>query len=98
MTDGPGLYSDTSDSQEPNERAARAKDAFDVWHKANSDKVSKEDEERMLGIRDAVATGDRERAQKHLSDAKEHSGWLYEELMKHPEVSAIMRELSIMGL
>ena len=61
------------------------------------DKVSKADEERMLGIREAVANRDRDRAAEHITKAKEESSWLVEELMKHPEISAIMRELSIMG-
>ena len=60
--------------------------------------ANKRDEERVLGIREAVVTGNREQAELHLTAVKEESSWLYEELMKHPEISAIMRELSIMGL
>ena len=71
---------------------------FQKWQDTVGDKISKEDEERVLGIREAVEKGDKERAVVHLTKAKEESSWLYEELMKHPEISAIMRELSIMGL
>ncbi len=80
-----------------NDRSSQARSAFDSWHKSLGDRVSKDDEERMLGIRNAVESGDREAAEKHLARTREESGWLYEELMKHPELSAIMRELSIMG-
>ena len=83
---------------DPNERSHYVRSAFESWHKSLGDRVSKEDEERMLGIREAIESGDREAAEKHLTRTREESSWLYEELMKHPEISSIMRELSIMGL
>lgn len=89
------LPSENDESFDPKNKRVRS--AFESWHRSLGDRVSKEDEERMLGIRQAVESGDREAAQKHLARTREESGWLYEELMKHPEVSAIMRELSIMG-
>lgn len=84
--------------QESNDRSRDVSSAFESWQKTHGDRVSKEDEERMLGIRQAVEAGDREAAEKHLTRAREESSWLYEELMKHPEISAIMRELSIFGI
>jgi hypothetical protein len=81
----------------PDDRRRHVRSAFDSWHKSLGDRVSKEDEERMLGIRQAVEAGDREAAEKHLTRTREESSWLYEELMKHPELSAIVRELSILG-
>ena len=79
------------------EREQRIREAFDSLKKNQGEKLSKRDEEHLHGIREAVVAGDHERAQEHLSIAKRESNWLYEELMKHPGVSAIMRELSIMG-
>jgi hypothetical protein len=86
-----------STSEERNEHQRRVHEAFDSLHKNVGEPLSKEDEERMLGIRHAVASGDREKAKEHLTTTKEHSSWLYDELMKHPEISSIIRELSILG-
>jgi hypothetical protein len=99
LNQDPSLHSQSSQdaNNPPRDRSHQVRSAFDSWHKSLGDRVSKEDEERMLGIREAVESGDRVAAEKHLARAREESGWLYEELMKHPEVSAIMRELSIMG-
>ncbi len=83
--------------REMTEREQRIREAFDSLKKNQGEKLSKRDEEHLHGIREAVVAGDHERAEEHLSIAKRESNWLYEELMKHPGVSAIMRELSIMG-
>jgi hypothetical protein len=79
------------------EREQRIREAFDSLKKNQGEKLSKRDEEHLHGIREAVVAGDHERAEEHLSVAKRESNWLYEELMKHSGISAIMRELSIMG-
>ena len=71
--------------------------ALNTWKQSREGDVSKKDEERVLGIRDAVQARDRKRVEDELRSAKEQSNWLYEELMKHPEISAIFRELAIMG-
>jgi len=86
-----------STPEEREHHKRRVHEAFDSLHKNVGEPLSKEDEERMLGIRKAVASGDRDRTKEHLTAAKQESSWLYEELMKHPEISAIMRELSILG-
>lgn len=83
--------------REMTERERRIREAFDSLKKNQGEKLSKLDEEHLHGIREAVVAGDHERATEHLSVAKRESSWLYDELMKHPGVSAIMRELSIMG-
>jgi hypothetical protein len=56
-----------------------------------------EEEQRVHGIREAAMRRDRREVEQHLAATKRESSWLYDELMKHPEISAIMRELSIMG-
>ncbi|SRR5581483_5194695 len=88
---------DENSEDDQTERERRIREAFDSLHRSKGEPLSKRDEERVLGIRQALATGNKALAEKHLSDAKKESSWLYEELMKHPEISAIMRELSIMG-
>ena len=93
------VFSDPEEEQSGDraERERRIHKAFGSLGRTQGEPLSKRDEERVLGIRQALATGDKALAEKHLSDAKQESSWLYEELMKHPEISAIMRELSIMG-
>ena len=81
-----------------NDRQARVRQAFGSLRQSLGERASERDEQRVLGIRDAVESGNRTKAEEHLSKVKEESSWLYEELMKHPEISAIMQELSIMGL
>lgn len=78
-------------------REQRVHEAFGSLHETLGERASKKDEERVLGIRDAIAQGDRQQAEQHLTAVRAESNWLYEELMKHPEISSILRELSIMG-
>ena len=87
-----------SDHDEPKdeEHAKRVSGAFGSLEKKLGPRFS-EEEERVLGIREAALRRDKAELERHLSAAKTESSWLYEELMKHPEISAIMRELSIMG-
>ena len=86
------------------ERQERIHAAFGSLHRTlgqrarEGGRLSEEDEQRVLGIREAALSGDRARTKEHLTKVKQESSWLYEELMKHPEISAIMQELSIMGL
>jgi hypothetical protein len=89
------VFSDHDEHQD-DEHAERVSGAFGSLEKKLGERFTKE-EHRVLGIREATLRRDRVELEKHLSAAKTESSWLYEELMKHPEISAIMRELSIMG-
>lgn len=84
------------DTDRDREHAARVTGAFGSFEKKLGERFTKE-EERVIGIRDATLKRDRTKVEEHLQNAKKESSWLYEELMKHPEISAIMRELAIMG-
>ncbi|HWF43482.1 MAG TPA: hypothetical protein VG537_02465 [Candidatus Kapabacteria bacterium] len=92
------------DQSKHDDRQARIHAAFGSLNRTlgqrarEGERLSEQDEKRVLGIREAALSGDRARATEHLTKVKQESSWLYEELMKHPEISAIMRELSIMGL
>jgi len=72
--------------------------ALQTIKESHGDKISEKDEERVLGIREAVKLGDKVKAEEHLIATKLESSWLYEELMKHPEISIALREMSIFGL
>jgi hypothetical protein len=90
------VFSNPDDKdQEP--RESKINSAFDSLRRTSGEPLNKEEEERLLSIREAATTGDRAKIEEHLASAKTESSWLYEELMKHPEISAIFRELSIMG-
>ena len=88
-----------SDHNEENgdEHARRVSGAFGSLEKKLGERFT-EEEERVLGIRDAALRRDKAALEKHLKATRLESSWLYEELMKHPEISAIISELSIMGL
>ena len=79
------------------EREQQIREAFGSIRKAPGEALSKHEEARLHGIREAVISGNRDLAHEHLANTKKESSWLYEELMKHPMISSIMRELSIMG-
>ncbi|MFI5201686.1 MAG: hypothetical protein ACHQNE_04825 [Candidatus Kapaibacterium sp.] len=90
------VFSDHDEKKNDNEHAERVSGAFGSLEKKLGPRFS-EEEERVLDIREAALRRDKADLERHLSAAKKESSWLYEELMKHPEISAIMRELSIMG-
>ena len=86
-------------SEQPNadrDHAGRVSGAFESLEQTLGPRFT-EEEQRVRGIRQAALKRDRAEVEKHLATAKRESSWLYDELMKHPGVSAIMRELSIMG-
>ena len=89
------VFSD-HDEKKDDEHAKRVSGAFGSLEKKLGERFTRE-EQRVLGIREATLHRDRAELEKHLAATKQESSWLYEELMKHPEISAIMRELSIMG-
>ena len=86
-----------SNGQQADGHQERVHSAFGSLQETLAERTSKAEEERVLGIREAIATGDKAKAEEHLTAVKQESSWLYEELMKHPGISAIFRELSIMG-
>lgn len=75
----------------------RVHQSFEQWRSSVKDRIKPEEEEHVQGIRDAVVVKDKEKIQGHLETTRSGSSWINEELMKHPEISAIMRELAILG-
>jgi hypothetical protein len=90
------IVSNTDDKGQGH-REAKIKKAFGSLKRSDDEPLSKQEEERVLGIREAVTNRDRAKVEEHLASAKTESNWLYEELIKHPDISAILQELSIMG-
>lgn len=92
------VFENKEDGAKNDERRDRVIGAFGSLTKTIGERASEREQERVSKLREAVISGDRDRVHEHLTTTKAESSWLYEELMKHPEISAIMRELSIMGL
>ncbi len=84
-------------SSESDQQRERILGAFGALHETLGRRVSHADVERVSDLREALLSGDRARAAEHLETAKSESSWLYDELMKHPQITAILQELSIMG-
>ncbi len=90
------VFSDHNNENDE-EHAKRVSGAFGSLEKKLGERFT-EEEERVLDIREAAIHRDKAALERHLKATKLESSWLYDELMKHPEVSAIISELSIMGL
>ena len=91
------VFENKDDAKRKQEHEERVAGAFGSLHSTVGERASERDIARLREIRQAVISGDRTRAKEHISATKTESSWLYEELMKHPEISGILRELSIMG-
>lgn len=91
------LNPETGNSSD-NDHHERVSNSFNEWRGSIRDRIQPHEEEHVKGIEEAVIVGDSDRVRHHLEQTKESSGWLYEELMKHPRISAFIRELAIFGL
>lgn len=91
------VFENKDDAKRGREQEERIQGAFGSLHEVVGERASEREVERLHKIREAVISGDRTRAKEHITATKTESSWLYEELMKHPEISAILQELSIMG-
>ena len=80
------------------EHYERVSSSFNEWRGSVRDRLQAHEEEHLDEIEKAVIARDIERTRERLEMTKENSGWLYEELMKHPRISAFIRELAIFGL
>jgi hypothetical protein len=86
----------STEKHRDSEHAERVSGAFASLEEKLTDR-SAEEKQRVAVIREAALKRDRDEVEKHLAATKHESNWLYEELIKHPGISTILRELSIMG-
>ncbi len=84
-----------SEEQQDN-HAERVTGAFGSLEQSLGTRLS-EAEERLRPIREAALRRDRSKVEEHLAATKHESNWLYEELIKHPQIARILEELNIMG-
>lgn len=79
------------------ERDGKVHEAFDAVRRDLDGRLDAEEREAVERLRAAAAEGDAARAREELATVKERHGWLYEELVKHPSLAAIVDELALWG-
>jgi hypothetical protein len=76
----------------------RVRAAFDDLGAQLGDRATPEARASVENLRAATLEKDAPRLREHLDDMKEKHGWLWEELIAHPRVAALVNELALMGL
>ncbi len=76
----------------------RVRAAFDDLGAKLGDRVTPEARASVENLRAATLERDASRLREHLDDMKARHGWLWEELIAHPRVAALVNELALMGL
>jgi len=79
------------------ERDGKVHEAFDAVRRDLDERLGAEERAAVERLRDAAAEGDAARAREELAAVKERHGWLYEELVKHPSLAAVIDELALWG-
>ena len=72
-------------------------EAFDAVRRDLDERLGVEERAAVERLRDAAVDGDSARAREELASVKERHGWLYEELVKHPSLAAVIDELALWG-
>ncbi len=79
------------------EKDSRFRDAFDSVRRDLDARLGEEERAAVDRLHAAAADGDAARAREELASVKERHGWLYEELVKHPSLAAVIDELALWG-
>ena len=79
------------------EKDSRVRDAFDSVRRDLDARLGEEERAAVDRLHAAAADGDAARAREELASVKERHGWLYEELVKHPSLAAVIDELALCG-
>lgn len=72
-------------------------EAFDAVRRDLDARLGDEERAAVDRLHAAAADGDSARAREELASVKERHGWLYEELVKHPSLAAVIDELALWG-
>ena len=72
-------------------------EAFDAVRRDHDERLGVEERAAVERLRDAAVDGDAARAREELAAVRERHGWLYEELVKHPSLAAVIDELALWG-
>lgn len=79
------------------EKGGRIREAFDSVRRDLDARLGDDERAAVDRLRAAAADGDSARAREELASVKERHGWLYEELVKHPSLAAVIDELALWG-
>lgn len=79
------------------EKDGKVHEAFDAVRRDLDDRLGADEREAVERLREAAVGGDAARAREELASVKERHGWLYEELVKHPNLAAFIDELALWG-
>ncbi|MHB8799075.1 MAG: hypothetical protein ACYDBY_11510 [Thermoanaerobaculia bacterium] len=79
------------------EKDSRFREAFDSVRRDLDARLGDEERAAVDRLHAAAAEGDSARAREELASVKERHGWLYEELVKHPGLAAVIDELALWG-
>ncbi len=79
------------------EKNDKVHEAFDAVRRDLDERLGVEERAAVERLRDAAVDGDAARAREELASVKERHGWLYEELVKHPSLAAVIDELALWG-
>lgn len=79
------------------EKNDKVHEAFDAVRRDLDERLGVEERAAVERLRDAAVDGDAVRAREELASVKERHGWLYEELVKHPSLAAVIDELALWG-
>jgi hypothetical protein len=77
--------------------AAKVHEAFDAVRRDLDERLGADERAAVERLRDAAADGDADRAREEMASVKERHGWLYEELVKHPNLATLIDELALWG-
>ena len=86
-------------ADEKDDAAAGGKvhEAFAAVRRDLDGRLGVEEQAAVERLRDAAAGGDALRAREEMATVRERHGWLYEELVKHPGLAAVIDELALWG-
>jgi hypothetical protein len=86
-----------TDEKDDAKGSAKVHEAFDAVRRDLDERLGADERAAVERLRDATAGGDAGRAREELASVKERHGWLYEELVKHPSLAALIDELALWG-
>ena len=75
----------------------RVHEAFDAVRRDLDGRLGVDEKAAVERLREAAVDGDAARAREELASVRERHGWLYEELVKHPSLAAVVDELALWG-
>lgn len=84
-------------ADEKDEKGEKVHEAFDAVRRDLDDRLGTDERAAVERLREAAVDGDATRAREELASVKERHGWLYEELVKHPNLAALIDELALWG-